>query len=728
MLQQEDGSYAPINYITINPNNEKWNLTDYAGISKDDVCLEYGVKFAVKDDVESFVYQLPYGISKDEPLGLAYPDGSHYYKFEWNPEHEFKFEFNEDQEYFQNIDNWTALAPMSKVKAMKITYTENPDGAYIFDNTDDEYHEMSLYPEGVDFTEVKDNKPLFGARYDKNVEYLDVQLTDKIITWDYMKHIFKNWAYVNEAVAHCDATNYRAVLDNQSTWGNNGKGLFVWDALTNYMAASITTGLCDNFAKNMFMHSYDEGISWSPAWYDMDTCFGLNNEGAYTKMYDVDFMDFDTTGARAFNGSDSKLWELIYNNSFGELQTMYQYLRTNNYINYEKIMDVVDKGNIAYKAASLYNANAVFRYMEPLAWHSNTKTDAAQGNRLPLLKYWNKNRNTFLDSRYEGPGWTNDRINLRLNNSETVTFKLVPDTNMFLGANYNSDNATVPSVKSAAKILAGQTWETTRGPSTNLNTYLYGASHLLEVGDLSLCNSTEYSVSTAINLRELKIGDEVHPPIVSTILTLSKGEPYRNLTLLDLTKVNLKDTNLNLTSGETNIMPALQTLKLKGSNIEYLTLGSYTPIKTLSLPDNLRRIDLYDLLNLNDLQVYGTNNVELLRVSNCPSVNQLQIVRSLKGRLDVLVSLDNLYCGEDNAITMEEIKWLAIVADPNRSLKINDTLTYYGKLAGSVYVESIADSDLDIYRAMWPELEINLKQIYAKEVIFGITGEGGLDE
>jgi hypothetical protein len=71
---------------------------------------------------------------------------------------------------------------MNKIKAMKITYNENPDGAYIFDNTDNEYHEMSLYPDGVDFTKVKDGKPLFGARYDKNVEYLDVKLTDKIIT------------------------------------------------------------------------------------------------------------------------------------------------------------------------------------------------------------------------------------------------------------------------------------------------------------------------------------------------------------------------------------------------------------------------------------------------------------------------------------------------------------------------------------------------------------------
>ena len=712
MLQQEDGSYAPINYITINPANEKWNLSDAAGISKDDVCLEYGVKFAEKDGVPSFVYQLPYGISKDKPLGLAYPDGSHYYKFEWNPEHEFKFEYNDTQEYFTDINNWTALAPMDKVKAMKVTYAENPDGDYILDNTDDEYHAISAYPAGVDFTKEKDGKPLFGARYDKNVEYLDVQLTDKIITWDFMKHIFKNWCYVNEAVAHCDAANYRSVLDNTQTWGNNGKGLFVWDALTNYMAASIVTGLCDNFAKNMFMHSYDEGLSWSPAWYDMDTCFGLNNEGAYTKMYDVDFMDFDTTGARAFNGSNSKLWELIYNNSFPELQTMYQYLRTNNYINYDKIMEVVDAGNISFKAASLYNANAVFRYMEPLAWHSNTKTDAAQGNRLQLLKYWNKNRQTFLDSRYEGPSWTNDRINLRLNNTEYVTFKLVPDTNMFLGANYNSDNATVPSVKSPTKILAGESWECGYGPSTNLNTYLYGASHLLEVGDLSLCNSTEYSVSTAVNLRELKIGDEVHPPIVTTILKLSEGTPYRNLTLLDLTKVNLKDTNLNLTSGDINLVPALQTLKLKGSNVEYLTLASYTPLKYLSLPDNLRKIELYDLLVLKDLEIFNMNNVETVIIQNCPLVDQCEVIKHFVNQ-KLTISVDNLQSTEETALTSDFMNWLY---DINADLK------------GSIYVQSIADDNLNIYREKWPELAVHLKQIYAKDVIFGITGEGGLDE
>ena len=59
---------------------------------------------------------------------------------------------------------------------------------------------------------------------------------------------------------------------------------------------------------------------------------------------------------------------------------------------------------MAIKPESLYNASAVFRYIEPLAWHSNVKPEAAQGNRLQLLKYWNSNREVFLDSRYEGVG------------------------------------------------------------------------------------------------------------------------------------------------------------------------------------------------------------------------------------------------------------------------------------------------------------------------------------
>lgn len=261
--KKDDGSYSPINYGTIDSRNLSWDITSCEGISKPSsgICLEYGIKTAEKDGVPSLVYQLPYGISEANPLGKEYEDGSHYYKFEWNPEHVHYFKYNDTQEYFTNIDNWTTLLPLSKVWALKEEYVEDASGDYVFDEEDEMYHLAINYPEGA---------TLPTTRYTRNAEYVEITTDDTIITWDFMKDIFKNWCYVVEAVAHCNADNYRAVLDSTSRWGQNGNGLFTYDALLNYFAASIVSGLCDNFAKNMFMHSYDGGLTWSPAWYDMD--------------------------------------------------------------------------------------------------------------------------------------------------------------------------------------------------------------------------------------------------------------------------------------------------------------------------------------------------------------------------------------------------------------------------------------------------------------------------
>lgn len=708
-------SYEPINYGSIDARNLGWNITNCEGISKPDlgICLECGMKTGTKDSADSLLWQFPYGVDVAHPLGSEYPDGSHYYKFSWNPEHEFKYEYNDTQEYFTNNDNWTALYPLSEVKALEIHYTQDDDGLYYLDASvakDGMYHLIANYLEEEQAAILED----VTHRYNRTAEYVAVTTSDTVYTHDFMREIFKNWCYVNEAVAHCDENNWKSVFDSRLTWGNNGHGLFVYDSLTNYYGSSVFAGLCDNFAKNVFMHSYDNGLTWSPAWYDMDTSFGLNNEGAYTKMYDIDFMDLDTTGARAFNGSNSRIWTLLYNNAMADIKSMYQELRANNYISYDKLVQRLITDNIDYKAASLFNTNAVYRYMEPLAWHSNTKPEAAQGSREQLIKYWSSNRQTFLDSRYEGNGWTTDTIVMRLNNTQTVSFNLIPDTNMFLGANFNSGQATVPSVKSATKVEAGQTWTCSYGPSTNLNTYIYGASHLLEVGDLSLCNSTEYSIATATNLRKLKIGDKVHPPVVTTRLNLSTGAPYANLKEIDLTNTNFVNTNLSfvMTLNNANLMPALETLKLKGSNIEYLTLAPYTPLQYLSLPNTIRVINLVNEIVLRDLVIYGHSALESISIENCPQLDQLSILNTLYGDA-INISMDNIAGTDETRVSIAFMDWLK---DCNATLQ------------GTIYVESIADEDLDVYRAKWPNLDVEWHQIIATDVIFGTTNEGGLHE
>ena len=106
------------------------------------------------------------------------------------------------------------------------------------------------------------------------------------------------------------------------------------------------------------------------------------------------------------------------------------------------------------------------------------------------------------------------------------------------------------------------------------------------------------------------------------------------------------------------------------------------------------------------------NNVETVIIQNCPLVDQCGVIKHFVNQ-KLTISVDNLQSTEETALTSDFMNWLY---DINADLK------------GSIYVQSIADDNLNIYREKWPELAVHLKQIYAKDVIFGITGEGGLDE
>ena len=106
------------------------------------------------------------------------------------------------------------------------------------------------------------------------------------------------------------------------------------------------------------------------------------------------------------------------------------------------------------------------------------------------------------------------------------------------------------------------------------------------------------------------------------------------------------------------------------------------------------------------------DSVETVVIQNCPLVDQYEVIKHFVNQ-KLTISVDNLQSTEETALTSDFMNWLY---DINAELK------------GSIYVRSISDDNLNIYREKWLELEVNLKQIYAKDVIFGITGEGGLDE
>lgn len=744
MKKNNDDSYSPWNYLALAQGTDVWSQ-------------EYGLKFGEKDGVEALLWQPPYGAVWSETSGKwtggeLYSNGEGYYKFERNPEHKCYFKFNDTEDYFANNDNWNVACPLSDLYAYHYKFDENENGEYVLDPIDETYYALTNYPKFNEEGEVDESGAYIKGedeelveiatltRYTKVEEYKAVQISDELVIEDFMKHVFANWYYCIDTLCHIPNTednyytNYRNIIDSTKTYsdeyGDNGNGLFIYDALLNYYCSSVTVALCDNFCKNMMIHSYDDGKTWSPAWYDMDTCFGLNNTGAYVFDYDCDFKDPST-----FNGSGSKLWDGLYNICMSDIQTMYRKLRgssktpSGQKLSYDKSMAIVYDANIKYKSEAMYNSSAFFRYIIPdLEEMSGTQLPAAQGNRLSLLHYWLSNRQTYLDSRYGSDDYTNDRIIMRMSAPKTVNFELTPDTAMYLGFSFNQSDASMPADRSG-KIKEGQTWSFTYTgssyPLNDLNTYIYGASHLIDVGDLSGCTPKTIDISSATKLKRLILGtddkdvlarhDEVSS-IQGMAITMPK-EPCRNMTEIDLH--NLKylsfggSTTLSLTSKEgttiTNLYPALEKLDIRGSNINQVNIGEYTPLSYIGYSDSITTVELTNLPQLTTVEFGSLDQVATIAIQNCAALNQLELLQLFTSK-NINISADNLQCGEDEALPINFMDWL---------YSIDADLT-----GGSIYVQSMADSELDKYRIKWPNLTINLYQIYSDDVIFGVTGEG----
>lgn len=281
--KMEDGTYDPISYDSWLPLYRKLNVFE----------LEYGVRISTNEyeGKRYLQYQLPYGNTYSETdgsvvsLGSLYSGVQGYYAFEWRPDHTAQFKYYKDHEYFSNDENWTRYCPIDEVYGYADKFVEDEGGNYIYDTFDKEYHPLAYYTkyklEGEEYVEDESGDLIrvgeeeyvdFSTltKYRNDGTYDPIDADDEILTWDFMQDIFKNWYYCIDALSNCTDENFKNIIDSTKETSYNGKGLFCYNALLQYYCISLITGLCDNFAKNMFMHSYDEGQSWSPAWYDMD--------------------------------------------------------------------------------------------------------------------------------------------------------------------------------------------------------------------------------------------------------------------------------------------------------------------------------------------------------------------------------------------------------------------------------------------------------------------------
>ena len=377
----------------------------------------------------------------------------------------------------------------------------------------------------------------------------------------------------------------------------------------------------DSRAKNMFLDTID-GVIWYPRWYDIDTTYGLNNEGVNQFGYGLEQHDFIGDVA-VFNGENSLLWN-NFEEAFGdEIKQYYYDLRSNGKLSYEAIYNVIYGEQISKISQAMYNTDGSFKYIGPVIEDNDTTyLYVEQGSRLNHFQWWLSNRIKYLDSKYEYAEFKDDFISMRTYTPDdyvvapTNYFELKPFSDMYLQVLFGSSTIRERAIANVSERVSA--------PSglkfNNTETIIYGASRILDVGDLSTKYARTMDFSKALKLKRLQIGNETIGYQNTNLNELTIGNNTM-LEYLDIRNCPNLTQSIDLT-GCLNI----KEVYASGTNIAAVNLASGGNLTTLQLPASVSNLVLVNQPLLTNFSMPSYSNVKSLRLENV-AVESLPIVR-----------------------------------------------------------------------------------------------------
>lgn len=527
-----------------------------------------------------------------------------------------------------------------------------------------------------------------------------------------------------------------------------------------YYVMALFAGAADSLAKNMFWNSYDGGNIWYPVWYDIDTCFGLSNDGHPNFPYSLEiYGDGSKLGtADIYNGAKSNFWKLVHAAFTEEIQSTYNSLRSER-LTYDKVMDVLFKQQIALIAPAHYNEDAKFSYLDYPSYYYT-----AQGNRYERLKYWVENRFDYLDSKLENNSYVSDSFELRSNAG--LPINVTPDMDMYIGVKFGQDVATISKKRCEANgVVSFDPRDYGVTQMNDLETLIYGASHVKSLGDLSQhqVTSIKFPDNGKSVLETIIIGSEDEGYINSNFTTLSVGQ---NSLLHTINVGNCINLGAEASVLDLSKCPSIQQVFAKNTKLTNIMLPEGSPIKILHLPYGVKNIELVNQIKLTDLTIEGYGNIETIVWENTPKTTLkaeeiLNKVYGISGNKLNTLRLIDYYPIE--SVTTSYMNWfmgksgyndigggiaapyvtgkMSIKTTDINTLEFKSYMTQFIEQLGTQFVyASVTNNetlettyytynvDKDIYEAIddtsFYKLELHLDQIVEDEYIFGVIGEG----
>lgn len=509
---------------------------------------------------------------------------------------------------------------------------------------------------------------------------------DKPITYTYTEVVrSEDGTYSTRTVVSpeftTDSTEYRLTKFKAEL-----KDWFNIDSTVFYYIFTHLYLMIDSRAKNAFPTYFasrqegDGGDRWFWLPYDMDTAIGINNEGKLVFDYNLEDTD-KIDGANVFNGQDSVLWNNLRIAFDGEIGQMYSNLRTSgSLISFDETEARFEKHQNKW-SENIFNEDSYVKYIKVLIETGDNYLEMLQGSKAQQRKWWLYNRFKYFDSKYLAGDAKQDVFQFRAYGKADVT--ITPYADIYATVSYANAAGAVVSVRAKR----GQSY-TLPNPlpasASDQETYIYSASQLKSVGDLSPFKPDTVKAANAIKLQELKIGDKStsyqNPNLRE--LTLGKNVLLKTLDVRNCINLSMPIDIQNCTG--------IEEVYFDNTQITNLLLPASGSVKKLHLPDSITNLTIKNQPNLKELEIAGTHNVQTLWLENIPSdvIDAKKIIMEMPSGSEV-----RLIGFNQNVLSAEEIYALYDLLDTMTGLNAQGESVEVAEISGNIYIDEILYSD-----------------------------------
>lgn len=469
---------------------------------------------------------------------------------------------------------------------------------------------------------------------------IDEKLVLGLTSTAYDNYLYDSDTHQNDELKHL-LMWFRYCTTNPTEFATN------WDkhlSLTNmehYIILVKCLGMVDNLAKNMMITTWDADkeyvvyivkadgkldINWSKStfakwylqFYDLDTSFGLTNDGHLDhevsldikghSMNDIHVPDnvnknnITDISTSTFNAYNSNLWNQLFNAydkvNYGKtgiensLQATYANIRSRdvNPLTVETFTKYIINSITNVIGEYYFNLDALNKYF---GWNFIKPSDVSTTNPFNSKKYfymclgsaknqmlnWLNNRLIYIDTYYSYKTGNSDVRPYTNNEGANVFIK--PVTPLYYYIQTADDSNIIP------QLLTGQAINTfTYNITSDANQVWPYLQYISEISNLGLLKANVLNLLNASNLVRINLGD------CNTLTELHLSSKY----LKELNASNLKLSTLNIESLEN-----LVDLDISNSSISTLQTGEVNLRKLNITGSNLTNVDLSGLTKLESL-------------------------------------------------------------------------------------------------------------------------------